>query len=231
VDHERGFGVADPRVRADPIPIGASSAPLDSDPTRRASSGAGRPLGAHRGPCQGAAPLDGRRPGGEHDRRGPLNAGADPRRVEGEGRWHPGRARPRPPSRRLAVLQRAGDDGAAARAVDPIRGPMMVRIGRHVGQAGLRSHSRILAPGMFRESAPPTAPRNPGIRPACLCPFHVHGKWRLSLILLASSHGRSGAGASRSAGQPILPGFRPVDFPREFANSISIGTETGASPR
>ena len=35
---------------------------------------------------------------------------------------------------------------------------------------------------------------------------------------------RSGAGASRSAGRPIRPGSRPVDFPREFADSISMGT-------
>jgi hypothetical protein len=40
VDHERGFGVAGPRVRADPIPKRASSAPLDFDATRRAFPGA-----------------------------------------------------------------------------------------------------------------------------------------------------------------------------------------------
>jgi hypothetical protein len=47
-------------------------------------------------------PIDGRRLGGEHDTCGPLNAEADPRRVEGEGQGHLGR--PRPPSRQLAVL-------------------------------------------------------------------------------------------------------------------------------
>jgi hypothetical protein len=53
----------------------------------------------------------------------------------------------------------------------------------------------------------------------------------LGRILLPNSHKRSGAGASRPAGQPIRPGFRPSTSPGNLPTLSAWERGTDASPR